>query len=120
MSTPLRRARSTTCPGSRSPSETVEWQCRSAFMIDGSTRSAEGIAAAADAMIGAPFPGGIPMPIFELADRRITYASDDHFIAPTASLIGAVQVGHQANVWFNCVLRADGEIIVLGDRANVQ
>jgi carbonic anhydrase/acetyltransferase-like protein (isoleucine patch superfamily) len=60
------------------------------------------------------------MPIFELANRRITYASDDYFIAPTATIIGSVQVGHQANVWFNCVLRSDGEIIVLGDRVNVQ
>jgi carbonic anhydrase/acetyltransferase-like protein (isoleucine patch superfamily) len=63
---------------------------------------------------------GKNMPIFSLGERRLACASDDYFIAPTASVIGQVKLGHQANIWFNCVLRADGEVIVLGNRANVQ
>jgi carbonic anhydrase/acetyltransferase-like protein (isoleucine patch superfamily) len=60
------------------------------------------------------------MPIYSLGELRLTTKSDDYFIAPTATVIGSVTMGHQANIWFNCVLRSDGEVIVLGDRANVQ
>jgi carbonic anhydrase/acetyltransferase-like protein (isoleucine patch superfamily) len=60
------------------------------------------------------------MPIFSLGELRLTTKSDDYFIAPTATVIGQVTMGHQANIWFNCVLRADGEVIILGDRVNVQ
>jgi gamma-carbonic anhydrase len=42
------------------------------------------------------------------------------WIAPTAVLIGDVRVGPGANIWFNCVLRADTNPIIVGGRSNIQ
>ncbi len=42
------------------------------------------------------------------------------YIAPNATLIGDVTIGHQASVWFGAVLRGDINRIALGDRSNVQ
>lgn len=42
------------------------------------------------------------------------------WIAPTAVLIGDVRVGPGANIWFNCVLRADTNPIIVGARSNIQ
>jgi carbonic anhydrase/acetyltransferase-like protein (isoleucine patch superfamily) len=42
------------------------------------------------------------------------------WIAPNATLIGDVTIEADANVWYGCVLRADGDKIVLGRGSNVQ
>ena len=42
------------------------------------------------------------------------------FVAPTAVLIGDVEVGEQASIWFGTVVRGDNGPIVIGARANVQ
>ena len=42
------------------------------------------------------------------------------YVAPNATIVGAVQVGPQASVWFGSVLRGDNEPIVIGARTNVQ
>jgi carbonic anhydrase/acetyltransferase-like protein (isoleucine patch superfamily) len=42
------------------------------------------------------------------------------FIAEGAVIIGDVEVGEQASVWYNCVLRADVGMIRIGARSNVQ
>lgn len=42
------------------------------------------------------------------------------FVAPTAVLIGDVEVGEQASVWFGTVIRADNGPIRIGARSNVQ
>jgi carbonic anhydrase/acetyltransferase-like protein (isoleucine patch superfamily) len=44
----------------------------------------------------------------------------DAFVAPTAVLIGAVEVAAGASVWFGAVLRADFNRIVIGAGSNVQ
>jgi carbonic anhydrase/acetyltransferase-like protein (isoleucine patch superfamily) len=44
----------------------------------------------------------------------------DAYIAPTAVLIGDVEVGAGASVWFGAVLRGDEAAITVGDGANVQ
>jgi len=44
----------------------------------------------------------------------------DAYIAPTAVLIGDVEVGAGASVWFGAVLRADEAAIKVGDGANIQ
>ena len=44
----------------------------------------------------------------------------DAWTAPTAVVVGAVDVGPQASVWFGAVLRGDGDRIVVGARSNVQ
>ena len=44
----------------------------------------------------------------------------DAYIAPTAVLIGEVEVGAGASVWFGAVLRGDEAAIRVDDGANVQ
>lgn len=42
------------------------------------------------------------------------------FIAPGAQLIGNVEIGAQASIWYNCVLRGDVNRIRIGARTNIQ
>jgi len=42
------------------------------------------------------------------------------WIAPTAVLIGQVRLKRDASIWFGAVLRADDELIEIGERSNVQ
>ncbi len=42
------------------------------------------------------------------------------FIAPGATIIGAVTLGAASSVWYGAVLRGDINRIVVGDRSNVQ
>jgi carbonic anhydrase/acetyltransferase-like protein (isoleucine patch superfamily) len=42
------------------------------------------------------------------------------FVAPTAVLIGDVEVGAETSIWFGAVLRGDNGPIRVGDRSNVQ
>ena len=44
----------------------------------------------------------------------------DAFIAPGAVIIGDVEIGPQASIWFGCVLRADVNHIRVGARSNIQ
>jgi carbonic anhydrase/acetyltransferase-like protein (isoleucine patch superfamily) len=43
-----------------------------------------------------------------------------HFIAPNAMLIGGVTVGNDVSIWFNAVIRADNDDIIIGEGSNVQ
>lgn len=45
---------------------------------------------------------------------------DSAFIAPGAVIIGDVEIGPDASVWYGSVLRADCNRIVVGARSNVQ
>lgn len=42
------------------------------------------------------------------------------FIAPSADMIGAVEIGKYSSVWYNAVLRADINRISLGEYTNIQ
>ena len=42
------------------------------------------------------------------------------FIAETAILIGDVEIGEGASVWYHCVLRGDTNYIRVGARSNIQ
>ena len=44
----------------------------------------------------------------------------DAFVAPTAALIGDVEIGAESSVWFHCVLRGDTAPIRVGRRSNIQ
>jgi carbonic anhydrase/acetyltransferase-like protein (isoleucine patch superfamily) len=58
--------------------------------------------------------------VFELGERRLSTAGDDFYIAPGAQVIGSVVLGAGASLWFNCVLRADDEVIQIGAGSNIQ
>ena len=57
--------------------------------------------------------------IYSLQDR-IPQLAETSYIAPSADLIGSVQMGALSSVWFNCTLRADNDQIIIGDKSNVQ
>jgi gamma-carbonic anhydrase len=42
------------------------------------------------------------------------------FIAPGVVIIGDVEIGPEASIWYNCVIRADVNRIRIGARTNVQ
>ena len=45
---------------------------------------------------------------------------DSAFIAPGCRIIGDVEIGPDASIWYNCVIRADVNRIFIGARSNVQ
>ena len=57
--------------------------------------------------------------IYKLGDTQPSIP-DSCFIAPSASVIGDVQMGENASIWFNCVVRADNDTIRIGENSNVQ
>ena len=42
------------------------------------------------------------------------------FVAPGARLIGDIELGPEASIWYNCVLRGDVNAIRIGARSNIQ
>jgi len=56
---------------------------------------------------------------FELGGHR-PKVHPDAYIAPTAVLIGDVEVGAGASIWFGAVLRGDESTISIGEGANIQ
>lgn len=44
----------------------------------------------------------------------------DVFLAPSASIIGDVQVGRGSSIWYGCVLRGDVNSISIGSGTNIQ
>ena len=56
---------------------------------------------------------------FDLGGRR-PRVHPDAYVAPTAVLIGDVEVEKGASIWFGAVLRADEAAIKVGEGANVQ
>lgn len=44
----------------------------------------------------------------------------DAFVAPSASIIGNVNVGHASSIWYGCVLRGDVNSISIGSGTNIQ
>ena len=53
-------------------------------------------------------------------DERTPERQGDTFVAPTAVVIGAVTLKHEASVWWGAVLRGDYDAITVGERSNVQ
>lgn len=57
--------------------------------------------------------------IFSLGERKVE-TRGDYFVAHNATVIGSVILENNASVWFNVVVRGDGEIITIGENANIQ
>ena len=62
------------------------------------------------------YPGALILP-FKGRSPRIHPSA---FVAPGARIIGDVEIGANASIWYNCVLRGDINRIVIGARSNVQ
>src|SRR5690554_7915496 len=57
--------------------------------------------------------------IYKLGDRQLE-AGDNVWIADNATVIGSVILGNNLSIWFNCVLRADNDVIRIDDDSNIQ
>lgn len=58
--------------------------------------------------------------IYNLNQLTIRLPGEDYFIAPTATIIGSVVIKKDASVWFNVVIRADNDLITIGEESNIQ
>jgi carbonic anhydrase/acetyltransferase-like protein (isoleucine patch superfamily) len=59
------------------------------------------------------------MPLYPLGDNQ-PQVPGDAFVAPNATLVGAVELGSESSVWFGAVLRGDFDRIVVGEGSCVQ
>ncbi len=61
------------------------------------------------------------MPLYEIEGKSPKLPdADSYWIAPSADLIGDVQVASGVSIWFNVVIRADNGPIAIGADTNVQ
>ena len=60
------------------------------------------------------------MTIISLTDGSTPSVADDAFVAAGAVLAGRVHLRPGSSVWYNAVLRAEAEDIVVGERSNLQ
>jgi carbonic anhydrase/acetyltransferase-like protein (isoleucine patch superfamily) len=59
------------------------------------------------------------MPFYAVGDEQPQVA-EGAFVAPNASIVGAVELGSESSVWFGAVLRGDFGRIVIGEGSCVQ
>jgi carbonic anhydrase/acetyltransferase-like protein (isoleucine patch superfamily) len=59
------------------------------------------------------------VPLYAIGGKQPLIA-DGAWVAPSADLIGDVQLGEFASIWFGAVIRADNTPIVVGTRSNIQ
>ena len=59
------------------------------------------------------------MPVYALGDHT-PKIHETAYIAPTASIIGNVEIGAGASVWFGAVLRGDNDLLRVGKNSNIQ
>jgi len=60
-----------------------------------------------------------PRPVRALGEQR-PRVDDSAWVAPTATVVGDVEIGPDSSVWYSAVVRADMEQIRIGSRTNVQ
>jgi carbonic anhydrase/acetyltransferase-like protein (isoleucine patch superfamily) len=53
-------------------------------------------------------------------DDRVPQVAASAWVAPSAQVIGRVELAEDASVWFGAVLRGDNELIRIGRGSNVQ
>lgn len=58
--------------------------------------------------------------IYQLGDQRVQLLGEQHFIAPSADIIGDVVLANNVSIWFNVVIRGDSHRIEVGEDSNIQ
>jgi carbonic anhydrase/acetyltransferase-like protein (isoleucine patch superfamily) len=64
--------------------------------------------------------GGLPGQALLPFEGKLPVIHPEAWIAPTAVVIGDVEIGPESSVWYNCVLRGDTNFIRIGARSNIQ
>ena len=57
--------------------------------------------------------------IYRIGERRVQ-ADGEFWVAPNAVVAGSVHLGANVSVWFNAVIRADHDLITIGENSNIQ
>ena len=60
------------------------------------------------------------MPLYSIGERRVTLVGKDHFVAPDATLVGDITLEAAVSIWFQVVIRAENDRILIGEGSNVQ
>jgi len=58
--------------------------------------------------------------LYSLGDAKVTLRGENHFVADNATVIGSVILESNVSVWFNVVIRADNDLITIGEDTNIQ
>jgi carbonic anhydrase/acetyltransferase-like protein (isoleucine patch superfamily) len=56
---------------------------------------------------------------YTLGDKKVV-CKGDYWIADNAVVIGSVVLENDANIWFNCVVRADNDVVTIGEGSQLQ
>ena len=56
---------------------------------------------------------------YSLGDRKVV-CKGDYWIADNAIVVGSVVLENNASVWFNCVVRGDHDVIIIGENSQLQ
>ena len=56
---------------------------------------------------------------YSLGDKKVV-AKGDYWIADNAVVIGSVVLENDASIWFNCVVRADNDVVTIGEGSQLQ
>jgi carbonic anhydrase/acetyltransferase-like protein (isoleucine patch superfamily) len=60
------------------------------------------------------------MPLYSIGDKRVEMRGAHHYIAHDATLVGAITLEADANIWFKVVIRAENDVVRIGEATNVQ
>ena len=60
------------------------------------------------------------MPLYSIGDKRVELRGANHYIAHDATLVGAITLEADANIWFKVVIRAENDVVRIGEATNVQ
>jgi carbonic anhydrase/acetyltransferase-like protein (isoleucine patch superfamily) len=58
--------------------------------------------------------------IYQLDGKKVVFEGSNHFVAPSADVIGDVTLKDGVSIWFNVVIRADKDSITIGPGTNIQ
>ena len=60
------------------------------------------------------------MPLYSIGDKRVELRGAHHYVAHDATLVGAITLEADANIWFKVVIRAENDVVHIGEATNVQ
>jgi len=60
------------------------------------------------------------MPLYSIGDKQVVLRGAHHYIAHDATLVGAITLEADANIWFKVVIRAENDVVTIGEATNVQ
>ena len=60
------------------------------------------------------------MPLYAIGEHAVRLIGDHHYVAHDATLVGAITLEQDANIWFKVVIRAENDTVRIGAGSNIQ